>query len=105
MGSSHRHERLKDSWGSCAILSQGEGAGILNYTGKEENSQENGKSKCLVNKCLPHSAATMGLQGDLEETGPAKLPPTPHSLLLSLVIVPFLDQDLDLNSFRKLRGR
>lgn len=58
------------------------GVGVWGFKGKEDNSQKDGKSKCLVNKCLPCSAETMGHRKHFHQTGPAKLPPVDHTWLI-----------------------
>ena len=55
-------------------MSKGEGGKGLGFKGKKDNSQENGKSKCLVNKCLLYHAETMEHREHFEQIGPAELP-------------------------------
>ena len=43
-------EAYMSSW------AQEKGIGIWVFKGEEENSQQDEKSKCLVNKCLPYHA-------------------------------------------------
>ena len=67
--------------------------GAWNFKGEGDNSQDGGKSTCLVNKCLPSQAETMGhrdtqwdthaiyTQWDTGPAGPSQLTtPRPHCL-------------------------
>lgn len=60
MGAQQRHEKLKDSQAiEVYMLSKtkdtGGGVGrVWGFKGKEENSQEDGKSKYLVTKAMPY---------------------------------------------------
>lgn len=74
---------------SIDILSSGEGGRALGVLRGEDNAQDDGKTRCLVNTCLQCPAR----QGDPEKTltsrpGPAA-PSSPH--LVTCVTVPFLD--------------
>lgn len=40
--------------------------GVWNFKGEEDNLQEAGKSKCLVNKHLPYYAETLGHREDFD---------------------------------------
>lgn len=75
-------------WGVYAILSWGEGGRVWDVKGKEDNSQDDKKSKYLENQCLPCPAEKIF-----------------WCKKLSLVIVVFLIQAPCLNCFRQLKER
>lgn len=88
------------------------GLGLCNFTGKEDNLQGNGKSKCLIYKCLSRHAETRGhSHGEgCEHTGLLSSPhPAHHTwptfLVVSLAIALFMDLAFFLNSVRQLRKR
>ena len=45
------------------------GVGVWDFKGKEDNLQEDGKSKCLVKKHLPCQAETRGHRAVCVKTG------------------------------------
>ena len=73
----------------------------------EHNLQENGKSKVLVNKCLPCHAETKVHVQALEQAGLAKLLPVHYIYLIFFVVISadssILGQAPYLNYFRQLR--
>ena len=68
------------------------GVGVCDFKGEENNSQEYGKSKCLVNKCLPCSA---------DKSFWCKKKKKKSSFVITLLLI----QAPYLKSFRQLRGR
>lgn len=53
---------------------------VWDFKGKEENLQEDGKSKCLVNKALSFYAETMGHREQALPNLPYLTTPSPYSL-------------------------
>lgn len=47
---------------------------VWGLKGSEDSSQEDEKSKCLLNKRLSYPVETVGHRVDLEQIGPAELP-------------------------------
>lgn len=81
---------------------------MWDYRGEEDNSQKDGKIKCLVNKYFPCHAETRGHRQEFEQAQLRSHQLTtcgPYPLQLSLGRALLLDQILYLNSFRQLRGR
>lgn len=88
-----------DFYAFYSILSWAENwAGVWGFKGKKDNSEEDGKSMCLVNQCLPGHARDNGHREDLAQRFMKlshDISSKPMLFTLSLVMV---------NSFRQLRG-
>lgn len=54
------------------------GVGVCSFKRKEDNSQKDGKSKYLVNKCSPCHSETVDTE-DFEQIGPAGFPLAYHT--------------------------
>lgn len=48
-------------------------AGVWDFK-REDSLRQDGKSKCLLNKCLPCLSETMEHREEFEQTGPVRLP-------------------------------
>ena len=59
---------------------------VWGFKGKKDNSQEDGKSMCLVNKCLPGHSETMGTERT-QLRGFMKLSPAYHSEPMLFMVI------------------
>ena len=64
---------LRASWLICHPKLRNR-IGVWGFKRKEDNSQEDRKSKCLVNKCLPRQWERRGHREYFEHIGLSKLP-------------------------------
>lgn len=77
MRTSHRYERPKDNKAIEAYMlswAKKKGLRVWGFKGKENNSQEDGKSKDLAIKCLQCHTETVGHGKDLEQIILASFP-------------------------------